>query len=99
MMPQWCGYGGHVCSERAVQFISRGFNINDYCVGGKRVQVADDGTTRNATADDLKRILLFELDQYADYIRWHVEKVSHAGWSGVQLRPFDAAVAQAEVSA
>lgn len=62
---QQCSYGrdgGHCCV--GVHFISRYRQQTDYCVDGVRVSVND--------GDPLpKPIFLYELDQYADYLRWH----------------------------
>lgn len=84
-----CCYQGHACDSRAVQFISRYRNQNDYCVGGKRVTVYDDGSVREgAIEDDKLRILLFELDKYAKYCRWNQEQRSrYANFPG--LTPFE----------
>ncbi len=85
-----CGYYGstHVCGRGlAVGFISRGFDQNDYCVGGKRVRVSDSGETRYGTDADLRAIMLYELDKYADYLRWRAAQV----WPGdyqPEMQPF-----------
>lgn len=88
-----CGYTGHVCAvhSRAVQFISRYRDETDYCVGGHRICVLDTGEVRtvDATPEQLERIALFELEEYADYLRWHAEQ-----WHGsaeVPLQAFDKA--------
>ena len=62
-----CGYEGHVCCYRdgQVQFISRHRGIEDYCVGGQRVSVDDDGTIRNATPEQARAV---ENYLYARYI-------------------------------
>ena len=67
-----CGYNGHYCS-RGVQFISRYRDANDYCVGGERIRVFDGGTVRYGNPRHYRKILLFELDKYADYAKWNAK--------------------------
>jgi hypothetical protein len=68
-----CGYTGHVCDiwTGRVQFISRYRFENDYCVGGKRVSVSDNGTTRNGTTDDIEKIRQFETEREAGFLAAH----------------------------
>jgi hypothetical protein len=79
-----CGYQGHCCSSKDVQFISRYRDQNDYCVGGNRVSVYDSGEVRNGSAADYKRILLFELARYAEYIARHVRHKEAYGMTALQ---------------
>jgi len=82
---QTCGYKGHVCSYNGeVQFISRYHDQNDYCVEGRRVTIGDDGTTRHAESGDVEKIRLFELERYADYLRWR----RTCGFEAL-MQPFD----------
>ncbi len=69
-----CGYQGHYCSEHEVQFISRYRNENDYCVGGKRITVYDDGSVKNGcSVREANAILAFEQRQHAEYLAWNEE--------------------------
>ena len=83
-----CGYD-HFCT-RGVQFISRYRDENDYCVGGERVRVFDNGAEpprangKCVSTRQVQAILLFELDKYAVYLAWHVENDLGSG-----LLPFD----------
>ena len=80
-----CGYTGHVCDvwTKNVQFISRYRNENDYCVGGKRVTVTDEGIVRNGTVEDYEKIRAFETNKYSDYLIWHGKQ----NWT-VEIQPF-----------
>jgi hypothetical protein len=92
---QQCGYHGHVCSPNVVRFISRAFNSNDYCVGGKRVSISDDGQTRNATVLDLHAIYGFELRKYSEYLEWHATAFQNCYRTDPQ--PFDAGITRVDL--
>jgi hypothetical protein len=68
-----CGYMGHVCSIGTVHFMSRYRFENDYCVDGARIGIHDDGTVKwhghTPSQEILDRILIFELERYAEYLR------------------------------
>ena len=70
MRTETCGYQGHVCGLKPVQFISRYRNANDYCINGKRVVLHDDGTFERGTTQDRESVQLFLLAEYSDYLRW-----------------------------
>jgi hypothetical protein len=88
MTHQNCGYRGHCCQEGKVQFISRYRMTNDYCVGGKRVYVSDEGKVGNATLDDMKAIYEFERARYFEYLAWR----ETCNLPGSQVLPFDAGI-------
>ncbi len=73
MTRQECGYQGHVCGLKAVQFISRYRDENDYCVAGHRISLNDAGEFGESTPAEREAIKLFILNEYAGYIKWHVE--------------------------
>lgn len=81
-----CGYHRYCGSE--TRFISRYRGISDYCVAGERVSVSDSGETRacgrEATDSERQAILVFLLEEYAEYISWHIE----SGFE-IALQPFD----------
>lgn len=85
-----CGYSGHVCGYGKVQFISRYCGENDYCVDGIRIGISDDGFVhwhgQTPSQEIVDRILLFELDEYSEYIRLRAESKSTLG--SVELQPF-----------
>ena len=89
MTRETCGYQGHVCAynDGRVQFISRYRGTEDYCVGGHRVSVNDDGTIRDATPEQKKAVELYLLDEYARYLEWNRQQRQHyENWSQV-IRP------------
>ena len=85
-----CGYQGHICGRNGqVQFISRYRDENDYCVGGQRIAVHDDGTVHSypaPTPEHLQAIRLYEIQKYGEYVLWHA-KQEHGPW--LQLQSFD----------
>lgn len=91
-----CGYQGHVCDTWGgrVQFISRYRDENDYCIGGHRVTLCDDGTLRAYSGvTEAERVALhnFLLNEYADYLRWRTEyfrKVLKAEPAPLENTPF-----------
>lgn len=88
MITETCGYQGHVCGDR-VQFISRYRCENDYCVSGRRVSITDDGQVRRALHGDIERIRLFELDRYAEYLRWRSDNRRLFEDSGIPIAAFE----------
>lgn len=66
-----CGYQGHICGARPVQAISRYRDQNDYCIEGHRVTLYDDGQC-TGTQEQRRALALFLLDEYAEYLHWHV---------------------------
>jgi len=92
MNNQTCGYQGHFCN-RGVQFISRYREENSYCVAGQRISVHDNGTVHATcaviTEAQLNAIKLYELQKYAEYVQWHVERnaASKPEWR-MGLQPF-----------
>ena len=81
-----CGYQGHVCSN-SVQFISRYRDKNDYCLRGQRISVHDDGTVHSSpapTPEQLQAIRLYEIQKYADYVKWHVAQIQKLAESTVE---------------
>lgn len=97
MNNQTCGYQGHYCSSSDVQFISRYRDENDYCVGGKRVTVYDDGRTRTTcdvvTESDKAAILAFERAKYAEYLTWHDAQVASSPHWPIKPEPFSFVIA------
>ena len=83
-----CGYDS--CPCRGIHFIVRGFIDSDYCIDGKRVRVRHgDPVVAFATPEQAERLGIWFLDQYARYIKWHVEQNrKHPAWL-MQLQPFD----------
>lgn len=81
-MRETCGYQGHVCGYKPVQFISRYMDTNDYCVHGHRVALMDSGEFGPSTREEREAILLFELDRYAEYLKWRGTIQVH--WNTIQ---------------
>jgi hypothetical protein len=95
---QQCGYHGHVCSPNVVRFISRAFNSNDYCVGGKRVSVSDDGQiSSSATVLDLHAIYGYELRKYQEYLTWREEPRNEHIRQYTNAEPFDAGITRVDL--
>lgn len=78
-MRQECGYKGHVCGLKPVQFISRYRDQNDYCVNGVRVTLSDNGEWMRGTPEEREKVRLFALDSYADYLRSRADFRSRYG--------------------
>lgn len=65
-----CGYES--CSCIGVHFIS-GYRLQwDYCVDGKRITVDNDSNiiTPSANEEQVRKLELHLLDDYAGYLRW-----------------------------
>lgn len=85
-----CGY--HTFCGTGISFISRYRDETDYCIAGERIRVYDDGTVRatchDVTPEEIRRIELFRLTEYADYCRWHVEQNRRRPDWHMELQPF-----------
>jgi len=89
-----CGYKGHYCMPGSVRFISRYRLVNDYCVGGKRVSVNDNGeVSANATNEDLQAILAFECAKYEAYVKEH----NQGQFADLPLQPFDCGIVNTRI--
>ena len=67
---QTCGYDP--CPCRGINFISGDGKTADYCENGKRVRVIKNEPIPRS-------LFLYQLEKYADFLRWHQEKKESYG--------------------
>ena len=81
-----CGYEGHYCRAGVVRFISRYRGENDYCVGGRRITLREDGSS-NATETEAPLLAAFIRAERQSYEAWHYEQ----SWTEGEPEPIEAA--------
>jgi len=75
-----CGYDACACSPNDVQFISRFQGESDYCVGGHRIHVFDDGTLRgDPSPREIEQLRCYFLREFVRYIEWRRDRRARWG--------------------
>lgn len=89
----WHGSKTHTCRPSEVHFLLRYQDETDYCVGGQRVVLYDDGrltaTCERTTPEQARQLELHLLDKWVKYVNWQVEqKQRHpACWGDMPPQP------------